>query len=89
MSNTTTPLRALRKKRKLTLTEVAQAVGTDPTNLSRTERGVQRSPDLAEALAKFFGQAITEEQILYPSRFDESGRRLPARVRARGLRATA
>ena len=91
MSKTTTPLRALRLRRSLTLTEVAAAVKTDATNLSRTERGMQRSPDLAAALTKFFGAGITEEQILYPERFDESGRRKPARApRARvAVRATA
>lgn len=91
MAPSTTPLRTLRLQRKLTLIEVAQAVKTDPTNLSRTERGMQRSPDLAAVLVKFFATGITEEQILYPERFDPRGRRLPVRgARARGsLRASA
>ena len=39
-------------------------------NISRLENGKQRaSPDLAERLAKHFGYAITEIQILYPERF--------------------
>jgi transcriptional regulator with XRE-family HTH domain len=64
------PLKALRIKRGQTLQTVAAAVGTDAGNISRLENGKQRaSPDLAERLAKHFGYAITEIQILYPERF--------------------
>jgi transcriptional regulator with XRE-family HTH domain len=65
-----TPLKVLRHARKQTLHEVATAVGTDSGNLSRIENGKQgASPELAERLAKFYGYAITEIQILYPERF--------------------
>lgn len=65
-----TPLHAIRKRREKTLAEVAQAVGTDAGNLSRIENGKQQaSPALAERLARHFGYAITEIEILYPERF--------------------
>ena len=66
------PIKKLRRTRGQTLVEVAASVGTDPGNLSRIERGVQQtSPDLAARLAKHFGYAITEIEILYPERFVE------------------
>jgi transcriptional regulator with XRE-family HTH domain len=65
-----TPLRTLRLQRGQTLMEVGRAVGIDHGNLSRIETGKQQaSPALAERLAKHFGYAITEIQILYPERF--------------------
>jgi transcriptional regulator with XRE-family HTH domain len=68
------PLKAARLKCSQTLTQVAEAVGTDAGNLSRIENGKQRpSPDMAEKLARHFGYAITEIQILYPERFIPSG----------------
>ncbi len=70
LKSSLTPLRALRRKRRLTLVRVAKGVKTDPTNLSRIERGMQKSPELAEKLVKYFGRkALTEEQVLYPERF--------------------
>lgn len=69
-----TPLKAIRRKRNLTLVEVATAVETDSGNLSRIENAKQTaSPDLAERLSKYFGCAITEVQILYPERFMQEG----------------
>jgi transcriptional regulator with XRE-family HTH domain len=66
------PLKALRLKRSQTLQVVATAVGTDAGNISRIENGKQKaSPAMAERLAKHFGYAITEIQILYPERFVE------------------
>lgn len=68
------PLRNERLRRGQSLATVAAAVGTDAGNLSRIENGKQRaSPELAEKLAKHFGCAVTEVQILYPERFVESG----------------
>lgn len=64
------PIKAVRIQRGLTLQAVAHAVGTDAGNLSRIENGKQRaSAEMAEKLAKHFGYAITEIQILYPERF--------------------
>lgn len=67
-----TPLKNLRNSRNLSIHTVAKAVGTNPGNMSRIENGKQRaSPGLAEKIAKYFGYAITEIQILYPERFDQ------------------
>lgn len=66
----TSPLKAARLKRELTLQHVADAVGIDTGNLSRIERGTQvPSKDLAEKLSKFFDGEINEIQIIYPERF--------------------
>lgn len=69
-----TPLKSLRKTRNLSIHVVANEVGTNAGNMSRIENGKQRaSPGLAERIAKYFGYAITEIQILYPERFDQQG----------------
>ena len=62
---TMNPIRQARSDRGLTLRKVADAVGTDPGNLSRIERGEQ-SPglELARGLSEFYGLPV--EQILYP-----------------------
>lgn len=64
------PLRLARERRGLTINAVGQAVGIDPGNLSRIERGAQ-SPSLSstEKLAAFFGNEVTEVEILYPQRY--------------------
>lgn len=65
------PLRLARERRRLTLKQVADAVAMDPGNLSRVERGEQvPSKELLAALVKFFGNLVTELQIIYPERFD-------------------
>ena len=64
------PLRQARESRGLTLKDVANGVSMDPGNLSRVERGEQvPSKEVVEALAKFFGNSVTELQIIYPERF--------------------
>ncbi|MGZ3184384.1 MAG: helix-turn-helix transcriptional regulator [Telluria sp.] len=64
------PLRAARERRSLSLKTVADAVNTDPGNLSRVERGEQTpSKELAEALCKYFDNSITEIEIFYPERY--------------------
>ena len=64
------PVKTLRLERGQTLSTVAAAVQTDVGNLSRIENCKQKaSPELAERLAKHFGYAVTEIQILYPERF--------------------
>lgn len=90
MDDKKTPLQRLREKRGLTLKEVADAVDTDTGNLSRMERGIQKSVDLAAKLVTFYGPgAITELEILYPERYPDPAakqaprRRRPARVAAR------
>ncbi|MDH2394642.1 helix-turn-helix transcriptional regulator [Providencia rettgeri] len=65
-----TPLRRIRIEKQLTISEVANAINCDVGNLSRLERGTQAaSLELAEKLVKFYGEKITEMQILYPKRY--------------------
>lgn len=65
-----TPLRKIRLEERLTISEVANAINCDVGNLSRLERGTQAaSLELAERLARFYGDKITEMQILYPKRY--------------------
>ncbi|EIU7557583.1 MULTISPECIES: helix-turn-helix domain-containing protein [Providencia] len=65
-----TPLRRIRIEKQLTISEVANAINCDVGNLSRLERGAQAaSLELAEKLVKFYGEKITEMQILYPKRY--------------------
>lgn len=64
------PLRYLRKAHGFTLSYVAGAVGIDPANLSRIERGQQMpSLEVAEKLVGFYSCQINELQILYPHRY--------------------
>lgn len=56
-----------RKSRGLALDVVAAAVGTDPTNLSRVEKGVQvPKRDLARALFKFYNARVPLGAIYDP-----------------------
>lgn len=65
-----TPLRLLLIKQNLTLSKVAEAVQIDVGNLSRIERGAQKtSLEVAERLVAFFNGELTEMQILYPKKF--------------------
>lgn len=66
----TTPLRVARKARRLSLTDVAAAVGATPAHLSNIETAkASASPKLAADLARFFDGDPDEIKILYPERF--------------------
>lgn len=61
------PMTDIRKSRGLSLEKVAAQVQTDQTNLSRIERGLQvPEPDLACALFRFYGGAVSLEEICGP-----------------------
>ena len=65
---TETRLRTERKRRGLTVREVADAVGTDSSNMSRLERGVQRpTKDVARALFKFFRGKVPLGDVYDPT----------------------
>jgi len=69
----TSLVRQIRIKRGQTLLDVALAVGANVGHLSRIENGINKpSPELAERIAKHFGYAITEIEILYPERFADN-----------------
>lgn len=65
-----TPLRKARIKKGLTIYQVARKAGVTASIVSRIERGYSSSSRMAERLARAVGN-ITEEQILYPNRFNE------------------
>lgn len=61
-----------RKSRGLSLDVVAAAVGTDPTNLSRVEKGQQMPKrELARALFEYFGGSVPLANIYDPEFADE------------------
>lgn len=63
----TTPLKAHREGNKMTSRQVALDLGITPSHYRRVEIGeTAASPELANRLAKYFGNAITRDQILYP-----------------------
>jgi transcriptional regulator with XRE-family HTH domain len=63
-----TVFRALRSQRRMTLEEVAGAVGMDGPNLSRVERGLQELPDQKlRALSEYFGFSPADVYVLAQS----------------------
>ena len=67
-----TPLKKLRIARGLSQTEVAKAVGIDQGGLSKIEGGTHLPRrETAEALVKYFGSALTEMHLFYPSRYED------------------
>lgn len=69
-----TKLTQMRKSRGLSLKDLADVVGTDRTNLSRVERGLQiPSRQLARALYKFYDGAIELGEIYDPEFALEEG----------------
>lgn len=62
-----TPLRLIREKRGESTYDVALAVGVNQSQYSRVESGKRRpSPELANRIAKHFGNTVTRDQILFP-----------------------
>lgn len=59
-----------RKSRGLTIETVALEVGTDPTNLSRVEKGQQMPKrELARALFEFYDKAVPLGAIYDPEHY--------------------
>ena len=66
-SNMITPLRAERTKRGISTAALALAVGVQSPTINRIENGkMVASPDLANRIAKYFDNAVTRDQILFP-----------------------
>lgn len=64
------PIKVIRKKKKLTLSDVAIASGITPGTLSRIENGkCNASLKTAERLSSVLGLSV--EKVLYPERFIE------------------
>lgn len=69
-------LTEIRKSRGLTLDDVAQEVGTDPTNLSRIEKGVtQPKRPVARKLYDYYGGAVPLGAVYDPLFYGEHGLR--------------
>lgn len=52
-------LKELRNNKKLTLAEAAKEIGTDASNMSRIERGIQNlSLEMAKKLSGLYGVSI-------------------------------
>lgn len=65
-----TPLRYEREKRHLSVAQVSRDVGVDHSQYSKIELArLRATPAVAERIAKYFGHAVTEMQILYPERY--------------------
>ena len=64
-----TILKAVRLRRGLTSRAVARAISLDSGYYSRLEGGAAPSPERASQIAAFFGQEVTEHQLLYPDRY--------------------
>lgn len=65
-----TPLRFVRLKRGMSLSEVADGVGTTPAQISNIEKAKHRpSAGLAERISAFFDGEVSEIEILFPERF--------------------
>ena len=73
-----TPLKACREKRKLVSRHVAIELGITPSHYRRIEIGeTAASPELANRIAKYFGNEVTRDQILYPEDYTDTGARKP------------
>lgn len=68
------PLQRARKKKGLSLRALAEAAGTTAAHICNLENMKARaSAEMAEKLASALGgDLITEEQILYPERFNST-----------------
>jgi transcriptional regulator with XRE-family HTH domain len=81
-----TPLKIEREKRGMTGEDIAVAVGVKAPTISRIENGRYRpSPDLANRIAKFLGNAVTRDQLLFPEDYPLPTPKPARRASARAL----
>lgn len=74
MAFMSTPIREARILRNLAVVELAEAVGTSASNMSRVERGHHPPPrDLARRIYAFFEGELPIIDILDPTFMDEFG----------------
>lgn len=67
-----TPLKSERKKRNIPIREIALALRVQVSTINRIENGkAHPSPELANRIAKYFGNAVTRDQILFPEDYTE------------------
>lgn len=71
-----TPLQKAREKLAVSTYVVAAAVGVNQSQYYRVESGQRRaSPDLARRIEKYFGNAVTRDQILFPEEYISTSKR--------------
>lgn len=71
---TDTPMRKTRKELGLSVRQVAEAVGTDPSNLSRIETGHHAPPrPLAREIYRFYAGDVSIVDIYDPTFMDQVG----------------
>lgn len=76
-----TPLKQHREGRNLTSREVALALDITPSHYRRIEIAeVSASPATADRIAKYFGNAVTRDQILFPEDYQELLNKRPSRA---------
>ena len=67
MESKLNPCYKIRVKRGISLTALANELGFAKSHLSKVEHcQSQASPELANRIAKFFGNEVTRDQILFP-----------------------
>ena len=77
-----TLLRKVREARGgISQSELARKVGVSPSYLSKMENGLPAPREIAEKIAKFFENEITEIQLIFPERYadGQGGKRVEAR----------
>lgn len=78
-----TPLKSARIKLGLSIREVAEAVGVQQPTINRIENARKRpSPELALRLEEHFDGAITRDQIMYPEKYIDEGKKPNSRARS-------
>jgi transcriptional regulator with XRE-family HTH domain len=70
LTHRVTPLRRLREERGISAEDLARAVESTQSTISRIENARRRpSPDLALRIEQHFKNAITRDQVLFPEKY--------------------
>ena len=78
-------MKIVRERRGISLGTLASELGSAKSHLSKVEHGhSQASPDLANRIAKYFGNEVTRDQILFPEDYPANGKKHSRSVAAEG-----
>lgn len=81
MGSVTSPLRTVRTAQGISTDDLALAMGVKPPTINRIENARFRpSPDLANRIAKYFGNKVTRDQILFPEDYMRPPRKASRRA---------
>lgn len=83
-----TPLKFHRMQARITQEDLAQAVGVNKSTICRIETGgpdgrFRTTPDVADAIQKFFNGKVTRDQILFPQDYKPDGTPIERKPKAR------